>query len=98
MVLQFLIRKEEEIRTRIHSIRLPIRNPWLRTAVTAVYFFTPIVGAWFAMPYILPDPEAMREQLTHRLSEEDFAEIQRERDRLQREFDEARRRRDGGVR
>ena len=42
------------------------------------------------MPYILPDPEAMREKLTSKLSEEDLARIQEERDRLQRQFDEAR--------
>ena len=91
MVLQFLIRKEEEIRTRIHSFRAPIHDWRLRWAVTCLYFFTPIVGGWLAMPYVMPNPDDMREKLTAKLSEEDLQRIQLERDRLQREFDAARR-------
>ena len=50
-MLQFLLRKEEEIRTRIHSIRLPIRDWRARWAVTALYFCAPIVGGWLAMDH-----------------------------------------------
>ena len=42
------------------------------------------------MPYVMPDPEAMREKLTAKLSDEDLARIQQERDRLQAEFNAAR--------
>lgn len=91
MVLQFLIRKEEEIRTRIHSFRMPIKSPALRWAVTGLYFFAPIIGGWLAMPYVMPNPEEMRSKLTANLSEEDLARIQQERDRLQQQFDEAQR-------
>ena len=90
LMLQFLLRKEEEIRTRIHSIRLPIRDWRTRWAVTALYFCAPIVGGWLAMPLIVPDPEAMREKLTARLTEEDIARIAEEKRRLQEEFNTAR--------
>ena len=89
-VFRFLVRKEEEIRTRIHNFRAPIRDPRLRTAVTALYFCAPIVGGWCLMSYTVPEPDAMRAKLTANLSAEDLARIQQERDRLQREFDRAR--------
>ena len=90
MVFQFLIRKEEEIRTRIHSIRLPIKDWRMRWLVTAMYFSAPIAFGWWLMPYVVPNPDDMREKLTKNLSEEDLAAIQAERDRLQKEFDLAR--------
>ena len=89
-MLQFLLRKEEEIRTRIHSIRLPIRDWRARWAVTALYFCAPIVGGYLSMAYVMPDPEAMREKLTANLSAEDLARIQAEKDRLQAEYNAAR--------
>ena len=94
MVFQFLIRKEEEIRTRIHSFKMPIRDWRARWAVTALYFCAPILGGWLAMPYIVPDPEKMRDKLTANLTPEDLARIQQERDRLQAQYEEARRQRE----
>jgi hypothetical protein len=93
MVFAAIMRWEEKIRTRIHSIRLPIKDARTRNLVTAMYFFTPIVGGWFSMSYVLPDPEKMREKLTANLSAEDLARIQAEKDRLQRQYEEARQRR-----
>ena len=89
-MLAFLIRKEEEIRTRIHSFKMPIKNAYLRNAVTALYFFAPIVGGYLSMSYVMPDPEQMREKLTANLSAEDLARIQAEKDRLQAEYNAAR--------
>ena len=45
------------------------------------------------MPYVLPDPEAMRDKLTANLSPEDLERIQRERDKLQAQFNEAKQKR-----
>ena len=89
-MIAFLLRKEEEIRTRIHSFKMPIRNAYLRHAVTALYFCAPIVGGYLSMAYVMPDPEAMREKLTANLSAEDLARIQAEKDRLQADYDAAR--------
>ena len=89
-MLAFLIRKEEEIRTRIHSFKMPIKNAYLRNAVTALYFFAPIVGGYLSVSYVMPDPEQMREKLTANLSAEDLARIQAEKDRLQAEYNAAR--------
>lgn len=94
MVFQFLIRKEEEIRTRIHSFRMPIRDWRARWAVTALYFCAPIVGGWLLMPYVIPNPDDMREKLLAKLTPEDLERIQQERNRLQREMDQARQQRD----
>ncbi len=90
MVLKFLMRKEEEIRTRIHSFRMPIRDWRARWLVSSLYFLAPIVGGCLFMPLVMPNPEDMREKLVSKLSEEDLARIQEERNRLQAEFDAAR--------
>ena len=89
MALQTLLAWEERIRTRIHSIRIPIKNKRTLVLVQCLYFITPVVLGGALMQYIIPDPESMRQQIKQPTPEEQ-AKIDAERRRLQEQFDEAR--------
>ena len=94
MVFAALMRWEERIRTRIHSIRIPIKDPRLFFLVQCLYFVTPIaLGAAF-MPYVMARPDEMREQIAPP-SPEAQAMIDAQKRRLQEQFNAARAQREG---
>ena len=89
-MLKALLAWEERVRTRIHSIRIPIKNKRTLLLVQCMYFISPVVLGGLLMQAILPDPEDMRKTITPPTAEEQ-QKIDAERTRLQEQFDEARR-------
>ena len=93
-MLKALLAWEERVRTRIHSIKIPIKDKRTLFLVPCTYFFTPVVLGGLFMQYIIPTPEEMRAKITMP-TEEEQQKIVAERRRLQEQFDAARRARDG---
>ena len=96
-MLQALLAWEERVRTRIHSIRIPIKNKRTLVLVQCLYFITPVVLGGLLMQAILPDPEDMRKKIGPP-SAEAQQKIDAERKRLQEQFDAARRERAAATR
>ena len=53
----------EDLKKRIHSFRMPIRNPRLLLAVKMVYLFTPVVLGYGVMQLVIPDPEELKKAM-----------------------------------
>ena len=85
---------EERVRTRIHNFRLPIKNKRTLYLVQVTYFLSPVVIGGAIMQYVIPSPETMKGRIKMPTAEEQQV-IDAERQRLQEQFDAARRARDG---
>jgi hypothetical protein len=53
----------EELKHRIHSFRLPIRNKRVLFLVKTCYFLAPIALGGALMQWVTPDPEELRQKM-----------------------------------
>jgi hypothetical protein len=52
-----------DLKERIHAIRIPIKNKRVLMLVQFMYFSTPIVLGTMIMQYVVPDPDEFRKKL-----------------------------------
>ena len=83
----------DRLKHKIHNTRIPIKDKRVMVLVQCLYFFSPIVGGYYFMQWIIPDPEKVRADMKPP-SAETLAAIEEHKRKLQAEMDEARRKRE----